>query len=292
MTVKLSAITMASIFASALLSGTASADGGSVRVATGFSYSEGEYGDIEATKVVSLPLSLTYRNGPLKARISVPWVSINGPASLISTPEGQGGGGSSSGSGRGGGNSGPGSGGGAVELEDDDRVIDDDPVTLVDNKRSGIGDVSATLTYSLDLGDDFYVEPSVKVKLPTASRRKRLGTGEVDVTLSADVVKDIGDLSVYAHGRRKFAGKPEGSTIRSTWGAGAGASVMVAKGLYLGADYDWQQSAFRGTPASSEVIGWASVAVTDRMSLTAYAITGLNSQSADFAGGASISYRF
>lgn len=292
MTIRHPAIIMASIFSSTLLSGTANADDSSVRVATGFSYSEGEYGDIEATKVFAVPLSLTYRNGPLKIRLSVPWVSIDGPASLISTPEGQGGSSSSGGSGRGGGNSGPGSGGGAVEVEDDDRVIDDDPVTLVDNNRSGIGDVSATLTYSLDLGDDFYVEPSVKVKAPTASRRKRLGTGEVDVTLSADVVKDIGDWSFYAHGRRKFAGKPEGSTIRSTWGAGAGASIAAAKGLWLGADYDWQQSAFRGTRASSEVTGWASVALTGRISLTAYAITGLNSQSADFAGGASISYRF
>lgn len=280
---------MASAIVMASLPALANAEGGSLSLSTGVSYSEGEYGDIEATKVFAVPVSLTYKNGPLKVRVSAPWVKIDGPASLIATPDGRGG---SNSSGSGSSNSGSGSGGGNVELEDDDQVIDDDVLTLTDNKRSGIGDASVSLTYSLDLGGDFYLEPSAKVKLSTASRKKRLGTGKVDVTLSADMVKDIGDFSLYLHGRRKFAGKPDGSTIRSTWGAGGGASVKASEGVYIGADYDWQQSAFAGNKASSEITGWGSIGLTSHMRLTPYAITGLNSQSADFAGGASISYRF
>ena len=293
----LETLAVASALAMALVPSVAQAQGGSVTLSTGLSYSEGEYGDIESTKVFAAPVSLTYRNSGLKVRVSVPWVKIDGPASLIATPEGRGGGsgsGSSDNSGRGSNNSGSGSGGGEVELEDEDDRIDDDDETLTldDNNRSGFGDVNVSALYSFDLGGDFYFEPGVKVKLPTASRRKRLGTGEVDVTLSTDLVKDIGDLSLYVHGRRKFAGKPEGSTIRSTWGAGAGASVAVGNGFYVGADYDWQQSAFAGSKASSEVIGWASMRLTNNMRFSLYAITGLNNQSADFAGGGSISYRF
>lgn len=287
---KLHIAAMASAMVMASLPALAIAKDGSVTLSTGVSYSEGEYGDIEATKVFAVPVSLTYKNGPLKVRVSAPWVRIDGPASLIATPDGRGGGSSSGGSGSN--NGGSGSGGGNVELEDGGRVIDDDVLTLTDNKRSGIGDASVSLTYSLDLGSDFYLEPSAKVKLPTASRKKRLGTGKVDVTLSGDLVKDIGDFSLYVHGRRKFAGKPEGSTIRSTWGAGGGASVKASEGVYIGADYDWQQSAFAGNKASSEITGWGSIGLNANIRLTLYAITGLNSQSADFAGGASISYRF
>ncbi|MBB6124599.1 transporter [Sphingobium subterraneum] len=285
---KLHVVALASVAVMACLPAIANAKDGSLTLSTGVSYSEGEYGDIEATKVFAVPVSLTYKNGPWKMRVSAPWVKIDGPASLIATPDGRGGSGSGSGSS----NSGSGSGGSNVELEDGDRVIDDDVLTLTDNKRSGIGDASVSLTYSLDLGGDFYLEPSAKVKLPTASRKKRLGTGKVDVTLSGDLVKDIGDFSLYVHGRRKFAGKPEGSTIRSTWGTGGGASLNASEGVYVGADYDWQQSAFAGNKASSEITGWGSIGLTKNMRLTLYAITGLNSQSADFAGGASISYRF
>lgn len=288
MTQKNLAIFMASACAFIIFPAPVHAADSSVSVSTGFGYSQGEYGDIEDTKVMSVPVSVTYRNGPWKVRVAVPWVSIDGPASLISTPEGRGSGSGGSGSG----NSGSGSGSGGVEREDEDNLVDDSPVALSDNTRSGLGDASATLTYSLDLGGDFYLEPSAKVKFPTASRKKRLGTGKVDVTLSADMVKDIGDFSLYAHGRRKFAGKPAGSTIRSTWGAGAGASLKAAEGLFIGADYDWQQSAFRDTKGSSEITGWTSIRLAKRLSLTLYGITGLNSQSADIAGGASVSYRF
>jgi hypothetical protein len=285
----------------------------SLRFSTGFSYSKGSYGEVQDTEVFSVPLSLTYKDGPFKIRVSAPWVKINGPGSLISTPEGRDGGSGSgsdnsgsgsSNSGSGSSNSGSGSsgsggsgsGGSGIEVEDelDDEIIDDDGAvpTVFNNKRSGFGDVNVAMTYSVDLGGDFYFEPTAKIKLPTASRRKRLGTGQVDFTLSTDLVKDVGNASFYLHGRRKFAGKPAGSTIRSTWGAGGGASVQAGDGFTVGADYDWQQSAFAGRQASSEVTGWANMRLADGLGLTLYASTGLNSNSADFAGGATISVRF
>lgn len=285
--------------------------GASVRASAGINYSKGDYGEIEDTKVISVPVSLTYRKGNVKFRVSAPWVRINGPGSLLQTPEGRDGGGgsrsdnsgsgsSNSGSGSGSGNSGSGSGGGNdIEVEDGggDRV-DDDGVTggngvgLTNNRRSGIGDVNVALTYSFDFGGDFYFEPTAKVKLPTASVAKRLGTGQVDVTLSGDLVKDIGPASVYLHARRKFAGKPQGSTIRSTWGLGGGASVRASNRLTIGADYDRQQSAFAGRQASSEVTGWVNLRLTQAASLTAFAATGFNANSADLSAGTSVSIRF
>ncbi|MEZ5743178.1 MAG: transporter [Sphingomonadaceae bacterium] len=296
----------------------------SFRLSTGISYSSGDYGEIEDTDVLAVPVSMTFKQRGLKLRVSVPWVHVDGPGSLISTPEGRDGGsgqgrgrgrgrgGDSDNSGSGSFSSGSGSGGNEVEVEDededevldddDDDIFDDDDDILpgdngdntlaADNTRSGIGDVNVTASYSFDLGGELYLEPGVKLKIPTASRSKRLGTGKFDVTLSADIVKDVGAASFYLHGRRKFAGKPTGSTIRSTWGAGGGASVRVGPGVAVGADYDWQQSAFAGRQASSEATAWAYTRLNRNLGLTLYASTGFNQNSADFSGGASISYRF
>ncbi len=297
----------------------------SFRFSTGISYSKGSYGEIEDTKVLAIPLSLTFRNGPLKVRVSAPWVWIDGPGSLLSTPEGRdggsgpssgsdnsgsgssgsgssGSGSSGSGSGSGGsgsgssGSGGSGSGGSAVEVEDPlaVEIIGNDGAvpTALNNKRNGFGDVNVAMTYSFDLGDDLYFEPTAKVKIPTASRSKRLGTGQVDVTLSSDLVKSAGNASFYVHGRRKFAGKATGSTVRSTWGAGGGASVKAGDGFTLGADYDWQQSAFAGRKPSSEVTGWANMRIANGVGLTLFGSTGLNNNSADISGGATVSVKF
>lgn len=302
---------------------TRSSDG-SFRLSTGISYSSGDYGEIEDTEVIAVPVSLTYKKAGLKLRVSVPWVMIDGPGSLLSTPEGRdaffgdSGGGQGRGRGRGRGgdsdnsgsgssnsgsgssNSGSGSGGSEIEVEDedDDDILDDDGITDgggfagLDNKRTGFGDVNVSALYSFQLASGTYFEPQVKVKLPTASRSKRLGTGEVDVTLGADLVQEFGAASVYAHASRKFVGKPAGSTIRSTWSLGGGVSVEAADGLHVGADYSWQQSAFAGRQASSEVSGWINTRIARGVSMTAYVGTGFNTNSADLFGGISTGFRF
>ena len=256
------------------------------RLSTGVNYSTGSYGEVTDTKVISAPVALKYRNGDFSIRVSVPYVRVDGLGSLIETPEGSGGG-SGRGRGRGGDNSGSGSGSGnsgsGGSGSGGGEVIDDNG-TNVRSKRSGLGDVVIAATYSFDLGSNFYIDATSKVKLPTASTAKRLGTGEIDITPALDLVKEVGPATFYVHGRRKFAGKPTGSLIRSTWGAGAGASVRANDTLTLGADYDWQQSSLTGNSATSDVSGWASVRLNSKINLSAFASTGLNSNSADFAG--------
>lgn len=289
--------------------------GGSFRIGTGISYSSGDYGEIDSTDVIAVPVSLTYRTGGLRLRVSVPFVSVSGPGSLLVTPEGRdssGSGGSSGGDDRGGssgsgrdggsGNSGSGnsgSGGGVeVEDEDDDDIIDDDEVitgggiAAISDNRSGIGDVSIAMTYSLVLAEGTYFEPTARIKLPTASVSDRLGSGQVDVTLGADLVQELGAATLYVGGFRRFAGKPEGSTLRSVWGASGGASVQAGDAITIGADYSWQQSSFAGRQASSEVTGWIYTRLGRNLGLTLHGGTGLNENSADLFGGANVSLRF
>ena len=250
-------------------------------VSTGATYSSGDYGDLTDTKVFAVPFALTVRAGKWKFRASIPWVSISGPALLIQTP-----GGGDSGGGPGGG-PGP-SGGDAVGDNGGSGGGSHDHT----GQRSGIGDLNLAATYDFDLGHDFYVEPGVKLKVPTASRRKRIGTGKADVTVSTDLVKDVGRWTFYAGARRRFVGQTPGLNLRSTWGAGTGASIRATRRVLFGADYDWQQSAVQGRGPSSELSGWASLPLVSRARLTLSATKGFTRNSARYAAAAIISYRF
>lgn len=287
-------------------------DPGVWRLSTGVNYSEGDYGDVEDTKVVSAPVAIKYKRGGFSIRVSVPYVHIDGPGSLLDTPQGRdagfgddgglsgdgspddnsgsGSGSDSSGSGSSGSGSGSsGSGGG----DDDGGATGGDviPVPGSSSKRGGLGDVSVTLGYSLALGEATWFDLTSRVKLPTASKRKRLGTGKADLTLGGDLVHDLGDLSLWAGARHRFLGKPAGSTLRDTWGAGGGLSYRLPGGTHIGADYDWQQSARPGRGASSEVTGWVNFPLASKVRMQLFASTGLNANSTDFAGGLSLSVR-
>lgn len=325
-------------------------DSGVWRASAGVNYSEGDYGDTRKTKVVAAPIALKYSRGGFSVRVSVPYVHIDGPGSLLDTPQGRDagfgdtasgfddhGGSRSAGSGSSGSSGGSGTSGSNVSGSDDTTPDDgtddsdsggsggaddtgsggtgtggsDDPVPTVAtsvsrpaaaalaaaalppaNRRSGIGDVSVTLGYSIDMGADFYVDLSGRIKLPTASKARRLGTGKVDFTGGVDLVKDIGKATLYAGARHKFMGTPAGTPLRDVWGFGAGASYRLPGGIVLGADYDWQQSSFRGNGPSSEMTGWANLGLSRTVRMQAFASTGFTRSSADFAGGLSLSWRF
>lgn len=288
------------------------------RASAGVNYSEGDYGDRQSTKVVSAPLALKYRVGAFFIRVSVPWVHIDGPGSILDTPQGRdagfgdlgatsddggssGGSDDSSGSGPSSGSASSGSGssgsgGSGSSGGDDDSgsggvIPTPTPDSVVSNGRSGLGDVSVALGYSLELGRSTWLNLGTRVKLPTASRAKRLGTGKADVTVSGDLVQDIGRFSVFAGARYRFLGKPAGSTLRDTWGAGGGVSYRLPGGTIVGADYDWQESATPGRIASSEATGWVNFGLTRKLRLQVFASTGFNARSTDFAGGLSLSWR-
>jgi len=268
---------------------------------TGVSFSKGDYGELNNTKVLAVPFALTYRRSGLKLRVAIPWVTIKGPASLIQTPDIGGGVGPSGtsgserggGGGGGGGGPGPSSGSGSSGNGSGDiGVIDPGSATNTSPRRSGIGDLIVAGVYSQHVLGGLYLEPGLKLKLPTASRAKRIGTGKTDLTASTDLVQELDRVTIYAGGRRKFAGKIAGSAIRSTWGAGSGASVRFDNSFLVGADYDWQQSSVRGRGSLSELTGWVSARILRRGRATLSLTKGLNKNSATYAAATGLSWRF
>ena len=227
------------------------------RLTSGINFSHGTFGEPIPTDVVSESLSLRYRRGPLYARISLPYLTIDGPASIIDTDTTSGGG----------------------------------TVRTTTQSRSGIGDLGLAAGYSFDLSKTLYLDASVRLKLPTGSTAKRLSTGSTDVTLQGELGKSIGSFDLHASARYKFAGHGTTSPLRDTWGAGAGGSARLNKTITIGSDYDWQQSSFAGAGPSSEVTGWAAFRVTKRLRLSTYVGGGLSRNSADYFAGTALTIR-
>ena len=63
-------------------------DDDSIRFSTGVHISTGRYGEAERTTVVSAPLALKYSRNNLSLRISVPYIWIDGPATLLDASHG------------------------------------------------------------------------------------------------------------------------------------------------------------------------------------------------------------
>ncbi len=297
-------------------------DPGVWRISTGINVSDGDYGETQRTTVISAPVAIKYKRGGFSVRVSVPYVVINGPGSLLDTPQGRdagfgdatsnsgsgssgsgsggsddSGGSGSSGSGSSGsgssgsGSSGSGSSGGSGSSSSSGGGDVITPTGALSNRRSGVGDVAVTLGYSLDLTDSTWFDTSLRVKLPTASTAQRLGTGKADFTVGADLGQDFGNASVYVGGRRRFLGKDAGSTLRDVWSIGGGISYRLPGNTFIGADYDWQQSTTVAERPSSEVTGWINFGLSRKMRLQLFASTGFTANSADFAAGMSISLR-
>lgn len=165
------------------------------------------------------------------------------------------------------------------------------PPPVPRSRRSGLGDTTVTLAYSLPLTDNVTFEPRTRVKLPTASARKGIGTGRVDVTLAADLVGSFGGTTVYASARRRFLGRTPRFAIRDGWGFGGGISQQLGPVLTLGADYDWLQSATPRRGPISEATIWASARLSRQVRLQAYAGTGFTARSAETIGGLTLVWR-
>lgn len=240
-----------------------------VRLGTGLDYSSGLYGDIAPTRVTSVPLSISAVRGGWRLRASVPYVRLQGPASLVELE----------------GASVPGSAGA-------------DNSTISSGGRAGqrrirgLGDLSLSASYEKKLtSHGLWLETSTRVKLPTGSKRKGLSSGKADLTLSVDLSRDIGYGNIYVSGRRRLAGHSAEFPVRSTWGAGLGASYDVTEKFSAGIDYDWEQSAYALDPDIREVTAWGSYRVRPDLRIQIYGTQGENDSSADTAFGAGLSWR-
>ena len=228
-----------------------------IQLSTGVDYSSGDYGDPQDTDMLAFPVAVKYQSGDFYIRASTAWVDVSGPEGFIP--------------GDGGVN--PGTPGGAV------------------SSRSGMGDVNVTAGYSFFLGDNTYFDAVGKVKLPTASESKFLGTGSTDFTAQGELLHTIGNVSLSLTGGRRLNGSSDLYALEDVWLGGAGVYVTADKATF-GLDYQWREGAIAGAPDISEATASVTYKLNDALRLQGYGYTGFADGSPDLGGGAQVLFRF
>lgn len=241
-----------------------SGDDSYIQLSTGVDYSSGDYGDVEDTDMLAVPVSVKYQSGSFYLRASTAWVDVKGPSGVIP--------------GDGGVNPGRGNGGGGGG----------EPVEVV--SRSGMADVNLTAGYSFYIGGNTFFDAVGKVKLPTASESKFLGTGSTDFTAQGELLHVMDNVSFSLVGGRRFNGSSDLYQLEDVWLAGGGVYVSADE-VMLGLDYEWREGAIDGSPDRSELTGSLTYKLNDSLRLQGYGYTGLSDGSPDLGGGLQVLLR-
>ncbi len=234
--------------------------GTEIRWSTGADYTSGKYADTQTTSIFYIPFSAKALFGDFEAKLTVPYISIKGPGTVV-----------------GGGDVGP---------------INRSRAANVITTQAGVGDVTASLTYTKFMQDNtLFVDFTGKVKLPTASEQKNLGTGLTDFTTQVDITKIVGGANLFATAGYRFMGSSDTLVLRNGWLGSVGASVDVSERASLGLIYDYRQSASLRAQNPSELTGFVSWKLSKKIRVQTYGVVGFSSGSPDTGVGIQISLR-
>lgn len=256
-----------------------------VDLGLGASYSSGNYGELTSTDVWSTPLSMKVRRGHWTFKASVPYLRVNGSANVIVLPDDSGGGGRGSDSG----------GSGRDHPEDDGSVTPSPspaPNPAGTRKVSGFGDTSLSATYGFNKlrGTHAYLDVTGRVRIPTGSESKGLSVGTTDYVLASEFGVDRGEGGAYISAGRRFPGS-NGSLRRTDgWQAGFGGWRNLGERSVLSAGLDWRESSVGGEDPAEAYLAW-SRRIGKHLKVGLSAGKGLNSASADYSAGMSLTWR-
>ncbi len=233
--------------------------GPQIRWSTGVDFTSGKYTDNQTTSILYVPFSAKALFGDFEAKVTVPYIRIKGPGTVV------------------------GGGGGPIARDRAANAI---------TTQAGLGDVTASLTYTKFMQDNtLFVDFTGKVKLPTASSEKNLGTGNTDFTTQVDVSKIVGGANLFATIGYRFMGSSDLLPLRDGFLGTIGASFDVSDRASLGLIYDYRQSASFRAENPSELTGFVSWKLSKKISLQTYGIVGFSNGSPDTGVGMQISLR-
>ena len=220
--------------------------------------------------------------------------------------------GSGSGSGSGGGdddNSGSGSGGGDDDnsgsgSDDSERQskISASGITggiplggssTTTSSQSGLGDIITAFSYNLidhaPTGIGFDI--TTRLKIPTASASRNLGTGQVDFAIQGDLYKTISRFTLSATFGYRVLGNPAGVTFHNVLYGAAGIGYQLSSRTSIGTSYNMGQSPVK-LQDSRDISIYVSQRVSDNFRLNIYGLRGLSERSPDWGGGLNLRYVF
>ena len=164
--------------------------------------------------------------------------------------------------------------------------------TISPTIRTGFSDLNFAASYAVPpaLLDEFDVQITARLKLPTAPTRRRLSTGLADFGMDLDVSKKIGNWGPFLEIGYLLPGKPSGFDLYNTVSMSAGSSLQLTENFVAIASYDYDSQSSRLVRSSQNLFVSLSWLANDRITLTAYGTKGLSSGSPDIGLGLLTSY--
>lgn len=225
------------------------------KVSTAFDYSSGKYGAATPTKIAFAPVTIQTSRGPWTFKGSSAWMSVNGPALILD---------------------------GAA-----------DGTVGTDRNVNGMGDVNLSATYSLEQFYDrgVYIDLTARLKVPTASFRKGLGTGEGDLAVQVDASTAMGDFLPFMTAGYKFNGSPVSLPLRNVLYGSLGVQYVWNPEVAVGVAYDYRQSAITSQDDPQEGSVYVSLKINERWSMNVYGVAGFSNNSPNAGGGVVFTWR-
>ena len=232
-----------------------------VRLVTfGADYSTGKYGLEEETEVFSIPVGLTYRDERWLYRVTIPYIFIKGPSTVV----GEGG------------------------------ALGGAPLRRTDEAESGVGDLfaSATRMFGPVLAADVQLDLTGRVKLPTGMESKGLSTGQMDFYVQADVYRAIGDFMPFAALGYRILGNTPRYQLENGFYFSHGTTYRLSAATVVGASLDWRQALVEDGDAGTELTVFISHEFNETWSGQAYVLKGFTDASPEFGFGGSLNLKF
>jgi hypothetical protein len=229
----------------------------------GLDYSNGSYGTDRNTDVELGLTTLSAISGNLKVSISVPYMRIAGRGLVI------------------------------FDAAGNPEVINR-KTTIAPDVRTGFGDLNLSATYTIppDVLDGFELDVTARAKAPTASTRRRLGTGAADFGGDFEVSRQFGIWDPFISIGYLFPGQPSVYSLNNTASVSTGTSLELTDHLVAIGSYDYDSPSSPLLPSSQEAFGSLSWLISDTVTLTGYSTAGLSSGSPKVGGGLLVSYDF
>ena len=232
-------------------------------IGTGLHYSTGTYGTSTTTQILSIPFTGRYDSDVWTFRLYVPYLEINGDASVIP-------------------GFGPSGGNGSRRR----------PVGQP-TRASGLGDSTVSATYNVyGSGSRSGLGLTGKLKLASGDEQEGLGTGSNDVSFAVDAWQQLERNTIFGViGYTIFGSSPLGNA-ENVANLGVGASHRLASGDSIGVSLDMRQ---RGHPAplpQRELTGFWTHPIGRAWRTQAYVLKGFADGSPDWGAGVSAAYAF
>lgn len=221
-------------------------------VTTGADVSVGDYGSSRDTTILTAPLTIRQRSGPVEIAVTVPYMRIETPGVVFSG-------------------------------------IDGTPVVMSPDLggprrvHEGIGDRTASLSYTQRLPSDFFLRATGRVKVPVGGARA-VSTGKVDWSVSGEVSRSFKGITPFASLTYRHFGDVPAWNIRDGFAASVGASANVLGGSFA-ASWDWAKSTSPFLPDVQEIVAVYDAPIASKVRLGAFATVGLTKGAADYGTG-------